>query len=58
MIQYEDGKTVTYKQFLEAIDLVALKLLDLGLEHGDRLATMLLTFPDHYVLISACFKIG
>ncbi|NLA47667.1 MAG: acyl--CoA ligase [Firmicutes bacterium] len=58
MIQYEDGKTVTYKQFLESVDLAALKLLDLGLEHGDRLATMLLTFPDHYVLMYACFKIG
>ena len=58
MVQYEDGKTMTYRQFVEAVDLIALNLLDMGLKKGDRLATMLLTFPEHYVLMYACFKIG
>jgi fatty-acyl-CoA synthase len=58
MVQYEDGKTVTYKQFLDLTDLIALRLLDLGLKKGDRLSTMLLTFPEHFTLMYACFKIG
>ncbi|MFZ5633042.1 MAG: class I adenylate-forming enzyme family protein [Bacillota bacterium] len=58
MIQAEDGRTVTYGQFLQFIDLFALRLLDMGIKKGDRVATMLLTFPEHIILLYACFKIG
>ncbi len=58
LIQYEDGKTVTYKQFLTMVDFFALRLLDLGLKKGDRIATMLVLLPEHVLLMYACFKIG
>ena len=58
MIQHEDGKTVTYKQFLSLIDFFALRLLDLGIRPGDRVATMLVLVPEHLILMYACFRIG
>ncbi|MGB9847450.1 MAG: class I adenylate-forming enzyme family protein, partial [Desulfotomaculales bacterium] len=58
MIQHEDGRSVTYSQFNAMIDLFALKLLQLGVRKGDRVATMLLLFPEHLVLMYACFKVG
>lgn len=58
MIQHEDGKTVTYKQFNRLIDAFALRLLDLGIGPGDRVASMLVLIPEHLMLMYACFKIG
>jgi len=58
MIQHEDGKIVTYGQFLKLIDFFALRLLDMGIKKGDRVATMLVLFPEHIILMYACFKIG
>lgn len=58
MIQHEDGKTITYRQFANLIDLYALQLLDMGIKKGDRVATMFLLFPEHLILMYACFKIG
>ncbi len=58
MIQHEDGRTVTYKKFLTLIDFFALRLLDLGIQKGDRVATQLVLLPEHMALMYACFKIG
>jgi acyl-CoA synthetase (AMP-forming)/AMP-acid ligase II len=58
MIQHEDGKTVTYKQFNRLVDLFALRLLDMGIGKGDRVASMLVLVPEHLMLMYACFKIG
>ncbi|MBT8489539.1 MAG: acyl--CoA ligase, partial [Deltaproteobacteria bacterium] len=58
MIQHEDGKIVMYGQFLKLIDFFALRLLDMGIKKGDRVATMLVLFPEHVILMYACFKIG
>ncbi|HOP69775.1 MAG: class I adenylate-forming enzyme family protein [Dethiobacteria bacterium] len=58
MIQHEDGKTITYRQFNKLIDFFALRLLDMGIEKGDRVATMLVLVPEHIILMYACFKIG
>ena len=58
MIQHEDGKTITYKQFTKLVDYFALRLLDMGIGPGDRVATMLVLVPEHIVLMYACFKIG
>ncbi|MBN2179165.1 MAG: acyl--CoA ligase [Deltaproteobacteria bacterium] len=58
MIQHEDGKTVTYRNFLNLIDYFALRLLDMGIGKGDRVATMLVLIPEHIILMYACFKIG
>lgn len=58
LIQHEDGKTVTYKQFNSLVNFFALRLLDLGVGKGDRVATMLVLIPEHVILMYACFKIG
>ncbi len=58
MIQHEDGKVITYKKFRGLIDFFALRLLDMGLKKGDRVATQLVLVPEHVILMYACFKIG
>ena len=58
MIQHEDGKRITYKKFYSLIDFFALKLLDMGIQKGDRVATQLVLVPEHLMLMYACFKIG
>ena len=58
MIQHEDGKTVTYGKFNTLVDFFALKLMDMGIGKGDRVATQLALFPEHVVFMYACFKIG
>ena len=58
MIQHEDGKTVTYGKFKTLIDFFALKLLDMGIGKGDRVATQLILIPEHIIFMYACFKIG
>jgi acyl-CoA synthetase (AMP-forming)/AMP-acid ligase II len=58
MIQHEDGKTVTYRKFNRLVDLFALRLGDMGIGPGDRVASMLVLIPEHLMLMYACFKIG
>jgi len=58
MIQHEDGKSLSYKKFNSMVDIFALKLLSLGLQKGDRLATQLVLVPEHVIFMYACFKIG
>lgn len=58
MIQHEDGRKVTYKNFATMIDFFALMLLDLGLKKGSRVATQLVLLPEHMALMYACFKVG
>jgi len=58
LIQHEDEKTITYKKFESLVDFFALRLLDMGIKKGDRVATMLVLIPEHVILMYACFKIG
>ena len=58
MVQHEDNRSLTYKKFFSLIDFFALKLLDMGIQKGDRVATQLVLVPEHLVLMYACFKIG
>jgi len=58
MVQHEDGRQITYKKFSRLIDFFALRLLDMGLQKGDRVATQLVLLPEHMALMYACFKIG
>ena len=58
LIQHEDDKTITYKKFESLVDFFALRLLDMGIKKGDRVATMLVLIPEHVLLMYACFKIG
>jgi fatty-acyl-CoA synthase len=58
LLQHEDDKTITYKRFNSLVDFFALRLLDMGIKKGDRVATMLVLIPEHVLLMYACFKIG
>ena len=58
MVQHEDGREITYQKFASLIDFFALKLLDMGIQKGDRVATQLVLLPEHMALMYACFKIG
>lgn len=58
LLQHEDNKTITYKKFNSLVDFFALRLLDMGIKKGDRVATMLVLIPEHVLLMYACFKIG
>ena len=58
LVQHEDDKTITYKKFDSLVDYFALRLLDMGIKKGDRVATMLVLIPEHVLLMYACFKIG
>ncbi len=58
LIQHEDGRSFSYKRFSTLVDLLALKLLDMGIEKGDTVATLLVLLPEHLLLMYACFKIG
>ena len=58
IVQHEDGREFTYKKFGSLIDFFALKLIDMDLQKGDRVATQLVLVPEHMALMYACFKIG
>ena len=58
MVQHEDGRIITYKKFQTLIDFFALRLLDMDIRKGDRVATQLVLLPEHMALMYACFKIG
>ncbi|MBI9076095.1 MAG: acyl--CoA ligase [Desulfatibacillum sp.] len=58
IIAHETGRTVTYAQFKELSDSLALQLLSMGVQPGDRVATMLLLSPEHMALMYACSRIG
>ena len=58
IIEFDTGKTYTYKQFDDAATAFALALLDLGFRKGDFLATSLPFLAEHVFLEYACFKIG
>ena len=58
IIQYEDGRHITYKKLKSTSDFFALRLLDMGIQKGDIVATQLVLFPEHIALMYACQKIG
>ncbi|MFX1255790.1 MAG: class I adenylate-forming enzyme family protein [Promethearchaeota archaeon] len=53
-----DGREITYKELDDSATGIALKLLDMGYEKGDFIATSLPMLPEHIFLMYACFKIG
>lgn len=52
------GQEFTWEQFNNNATALALKLIDLGIEKGDFLATSLPFLPENIFLEYACFKIG
>ncbi len=58
LIQFEDNRYVSYKQLKTIADFFALRLLNMGVQKGDIIATQLALFPEHVALMYACMKIG
>ncbi len=58
LICFDTGEELTYRQFDERATAWALRLVELGFEPGDFLATFLPLLVEHVVLEYACFKIG
>jgi len=58
IIQYEDGREISYKEFNSLIDFFALRLLDMGIKKGDVVSSQLVLFPEHMAIMYACLKIG
>ncbi|MFX1243173.1 MAG: class I adenylate-forming enzyme family protein [Promethearchaeota archaeon] len=57
-IIYDTGKEVSYKEFTEAITVMAFKLYNMGFRKGDILATSLPFLYEHIILGYACAKLG
>lgn len=58
IIQYEDGRFLSYKKLLSIIDYFSLRFIDMGVRKGDVVATQLVLFPEHAAIMYACLKIG
>lgn len=58
IIEVDTGSQYTYRQLDQITTALALKLIDLGFEKGDFLATSLPLTAEHVFLEYACFKIG
>jgi acyl-CoA synthetase (AMP-forming)/AMP-acid ligase II len=58
IIDFDTGRSVTYRELDETTTAWALRLLELGYRPGDYLATMLPLTVEHIFLEYACFKIG
>lgn len=57
-INASTGKQVTWKQFDQTTTALALKLVQMGYQKGDFLASSLPLLTEHVFLEYACFKIG
>lgn len=57
-ISADTGQEFTWKQFDDAATALALKLIDIGIQKGEYIATSLPFLPEHIFLEYACFKIG
>jgi len=58
IIDADDGKWVTWKEFELAIDIIALRLLEMGYKKGDIIVSMLPLLLEHIFFEFACFKLG
>ena len=58
LIEYNTGEEVTWKEFKKMTKVFAAKLLDMGIEKGDVVATTLVLLKEHVYLIYACYRIG
>ncbi|MHA1341099.1 MAG: class I adenylate-forming enzyme family protein [Promethearchaeota archaeon] len=58
IIDADDGRWITWKQFKNMIDLIALELIEMGFQKGDICVTMLPLLPEHIFFEYACFKLG
>ncbi len=58
IVEVDTGREYTYQQFDQITTALAMKLLRLGFQKGDFLATSLPLLAEHIFLEYACFKIG
>ncbi len=58
IIDADDGKWVMWKDFETAINIYALKILEMGLQKGDIVVSMLPLTLEHIFFEYACFKLG
>lgn len=58
LIEYDTETEVPWKEFATNTKAFAAKLLDMGLEKGDVIATTLPLLKEHVYLMFACFRIG
>ncbi len=58
IIETDTGKQYTYREFDAITTALAVKLVEMGFEKGDFLATSLPLLAEHIFLEYACFKIG
>jgi acyl-CoA synthetase (AMP-forming)/AMP-acid ligase II len=58
MIDADDGRFFTWSAFREAVNMIALQLLEDGWQKGDIIVSMLPLLPEHIFFEYACFRIG
>ncbi|MFW9848320.1 MAG: AMP-binding protein, partial [Candidatus Thorarchaeota archaeon] len=58
LICADDAREFSWKAIHELSSAIAMKLIDMGFEKGDFLATSLPFLPEHIFLEYACFQIG
>lgn len=58
LIDADEGKYITWQQFENMINLYALEFMDMGLQKGDIMITMLPMVPELIFMEYACFKLG
>ncbi|HON78963.1 MAG TPA: class I adenylate-forming enzyme family protein [Spirochaetota bacterium] len=58
IIEHNTGERVTWKKFNTSVAAFAAKLLSLGLQKGDIVATSLPLLKEHVYLMYACYRIG
>lgn len=58
IVEFDTGREVSYRELDEQSTLLALRLVELGYQNGDFLATLLPLTVEHIFLEYACFKIG
>ena len=58
IIEHNTGAKVTWKDFNKAVNAFSAKLLSIGLQKGDVVATSLPLLKEHVFLMYACHRIG
>ncbi|MFW9991147.1 MAG: class I adenylate-forming enzyme family protein [Candidatus Odinarchaeota archaeon] len=58
IIEYNTGEKVTWKDFATKSKAFAAKLLNMGIQKGDVVATSLPLLKEHIYLMYACYRIG
>lgn len=58
IIDADTGKYISWKEFDNAINIIALRLIEMGFQKGDIVVSMLPLLSEHIFFEFACFKLG